>query len=134
MKYSGKQLRITILPVILLTCTFNIYAQNPIEFGTIAILKDITPTSGQKEGTALKWVNVNTDENTWCKQKGILICSGRPIGVMRSEKEYENFILHIEWKHIEPGACGRSIWSGRSGRQHRHLYEWLGRAESGAEP
>ncbi len=30
--------------------------------------------------------------------------SGRPIGVMRSENQYENFILHIEWIHIEPGG------------------------------
>jgi hypothetical protein len=35
---------------------------------------------------------------------GLLVCSGRPIGVMRSDRQYENFILHIEWKHIEPGG------------------------------
>ena len=23
---------------------------------------------------------------------------------MRSEKEYENVVLHIEWMHLEPGA------------------------------
>src|SRR6266508_211301 len=50
------------------------------------------------------WVNVNTDKDTWKVRDGILVCSGHPIGVMRSEKQYENFILHIEWKHIEPGG------------------------------
>ena len=41
-----------------------------------------------------------------------MICSGRPIGVMRSEKQYENFLLHIEWMHMEPGGnSGVFIWS-----------------------
>ena len=31
---------------------------------------------------------------------------------MRSEKEYENFILHIEWRHMEPGGnSGVFVWS-----------------------
>src|SRR5579859_2415416 len=50
------------------------------------------------------WVNVNTKPETWKVQDGLLICSGHPIGVMRSEKQYENFILHIEWMHMEPGG------------------------------
>src|SRR5258706_9584126 len=58
------------------------------------------------------WVNVNTAEDTWRVKDGVLICSGHPIGVMRSEKPYENFMLHIEWMHIEPGGnSGVFIWS-----------------------
>lgn len=58
------------------------------------------------------WVNVNTAEDTWKVRDGLLVCSGRPIGVMRSERQYENFILHIEWKHIEPGGnSGVFVWS-----------------------
>ncbi|NLB26522.1 MAG: DUF1080 domain-containing protein, partial [Bacteroidales bacterium] len=35
-----------------------------------------------------------------------------PIGVIRSEKEYENFIMHIEWRHMEAGGnSGTFIWS-----------------------
>ena len=82
-----------------------------LEFGKAVILKDITPTAQGKD-IPLKWINVNTDESTWERQKGILICSGKPIGVMRSEKQYENFILHIEWMHIEPGGnSGVFVWS-----------------------
>jgi len=59
------------------------------------------------------WVNVNTAPDTWKVQDGILVCSGHPIGVMRSEKQYENFLLHIEWMHMEPGGnSGVFIWSG----------------------
>ncbi len=58
------------------------------------------------------WVNVNTAEDTWKVRNGLLICSGHPIGVMRSDKQYENFILHIEWMHMEPGGnSGVFAWS-----------------------
>ncbi len=31
---------------------------------------------------------------------------------MRSEKQYENFVLHIEWMHMEPGGnSGVFVWS-----------------------
>ena len=58
------------------------------------------------------WVNVNTDPDTWTVKDGILVCTGQPIGVMRSEKQYENFILHVEWRHMEAGGnSGVFIWS-----------------------
>lgn len=59
------------------------------------------------------WVNVNTDPDTWSVRKGLLVCKGKPIGVMRSEKEYENFILEIDWMHQEAGGnSGVFAWSG----------------------
>jgi hypothetical protein len=58
------------------------------------------------------WVNVNTDPDTWSVRDGVLVCSGQPIGVMRSERQYENFVLHIEWMHMEPGGnSGVFLWS-----------------------
>lgn len=58
------------------------------------------------------WVNVNTASDTWKVRDGILICTGHPIGVMRTDRQYENFILHIEWKHMEPGGnSGVFVWS-----------------------
>jgi hypothetical protein len=58
------------------------------------------------------WVNVNTSEDTWRIKDGVLICTGHPIGVMRSAKQYENFVLHIDWMHIEPGGnSGVFAWS-----------------------
>jgi 3-keto-disaccharide hydrolase len=58
------------------------------------------------------WVNINTAEDTWKIRDGMVICSGRPIGVMCSEKQYENFVLHIEWMHMEAGGnSGVFVWS-----------------------
>jgi hypothetical protein len=58
------------------------------------------------------WVNVNVDKDTFFVKDGLLICKGKPTGVMRSEKQYENFILHIEWMHMEAGGnSGVFVWS-----------------------
>ena len=58
------------------------------------------------------WIDVNTSKETWKVKNGTLICSGKPIGVMRSDRQYENFILEVEWKHMEAGGnSGIFIWS-----------------------
>jgi hypothetical protein len=104
--------------VLLLCGTFvvmNSFAQDaPISFGkSLGHQKYISKT--KEKDKSLMWVNVNTAPDTWHMEKDILVCSGQPIGVMRSEKQYENFILHVEWKHIEPGGnSGIFIWSNAS--------------------
>ena len=42
------------------------------------------------------WVDVNTSPETWSVKDGLLVCTGNPIGVMRSERMYENFVLIVE--------------------------------------
>jgi len=68
------------------------------------------------------WVDVNTSKDTWAVRDGLLVCSGKPIGVMRSEKQYENFILHIEWRHMQAGGnSGVFIWSEGTVPEGRRL-------------
>lgn len=68
------------------------------------------------------WVDVNTSPETWRVEDGLLICNGLPIGVMRSEKQYENFILHVEWRHMEPGGnSGVFLWSEGTVPEGRQL-------------
>ena len=92
--------------------SYGVFAQTPIvKFG-----KEINtnnPSSKEKrKDTAIQWIEVNTPPETWSLKNGELICKGRPIGVMRSEKQYENFILHVEWKHMEAGGnSGIFVWS-----------------------
>ena len=72
------------------------------------------------------WVNVNTDPGTWTVRDGLLVCSGHPIGVMRSERQYENFILHIEWRHMEAGGnSGVFAWSEGTVPEGRRLPKGL---------
>jgi hypothetical protein len=57
------------------------------------------------------WVDVNTSPETWSVKDGLLVCTGKPIGVMRSDRQYENFILEIEWRHMEAGGnSGVFLW------------------------
>jgi len=66
------------------------------------------------------WVDVNTSPDTWVVSNGLLVCKGKPIGVMRSEKQYENFVLHIEWRHMEPGGnSGVFLWSNAEPGRNR---------------
>ena len=66
------------------------------------------------------WVDVNTSPETWSVQDGLLVCSGLPVGVMRSDREYENFILHVEWRHMKPGGnSGVFVWSDAKPSKNR---------------
>lgn len=77
--------------------------------------------SGKKaKGSPVQWIQVNTEDETWRKDGNELICTGHPIGVIRSEKKYENFILHIEWKHMEAGGnSGTFVWSDAEPGENR---------------
>ena len=69
-----------------------------------------------------EWVDVNTTPATWSVKDGLLVCTGKPIGVMRSKKQYENFILHIEWRHMKAGGnSGVFVWSEGSTPKNRPL-------------
>lgn len=80
---------------------------------SLALAQDVPQFRELFNGKDLSgWVNVNTAADTWTVRDGLLVCKGRPIGVMRSEKQYENFILHIEWRHMEAGGnSGVFVWA-----------------------
>ncbi|HLQ99543.1 MAG TPA: DUF1080 domain-containing protein [Sphingobacterium sp.] len=83
----------------------------PFEFGLEKKL-DSFLQSEDTAGEPIKWVNVNTTDTTWHKKEDVLVCKGWPIGVVRSEKMFENFIMHVEWRHMEAGGnSGIFVWS-----------------------
>lgn len=88
-----------------------LYAQETLSFGAETKPNWERPDAKGKP-VPIKWLNVNTDPGTWKLKKDLLVCSGEPIGVMRSEKQYENFMLHVEWRHMEAGGnSGIFVWS-----------------------
>ena len=94
-------------------------AQAPITFGSEVKLNQVLSSKKAKE-EPITWINVNTGPQTWRKEKDLLVCSGQPIGVMRSEKQYENFMLHVEWRHMEPGGnSGIFVWSDAKPGENR---------------
>lgn len=57
------------------------------------------------------WVNVNCAPETWSMANGTVVCTGKPIGALRTERQYENFIIEVEWRHLESGGnSGVFIW------------------------
>ncbi|CAN5902049.1 hypothetical protein BH24BAC1_BH24BAC1_26180 [soil metagenome] len=112
MNIRTKMLGLPLCLALFLGFPFSSLSQNfSLTFGKEKKLSDLTGNPSRKD-TPIKWINVNTDKDTWSVQKGELVCSGHPIGVMRSEKQYENFIMHVEWKHTEPGGnSGVFVWS-----------------------
>jgi len=58
------------------------------------------------------WVNVNTAPSTFRAESGMIRCSGEPTGVIRTAKQYQNFVLEMEWRHLsEQGNAGLFVWS-----------------------
>ena len=54
---------------------------------------------------------VNGTPDTWMWKDGVLHCSGRPIGVMRTAQRFTNVELVVEWRHLRPGGnSGVFFW------------------------
>ncbi len=67
---------------------------------------------GWHELTEADFVNVNCSEDTWSWENGIVKCTGKPTGVIRSQMPYTNFELVAEWKHEEAGGnSGIFVWT-----------------------
>lgn len=57
------------------------------------------------------WVNANCAPETWSVRDGLIHCTGQPTGALRTERQYENFILEVEWRHLSYGGnSGVFIW------------------------
>ena len=97
----------------------------------IACLWMAVPTMGQDvpqfrelfNGKDLSgWINVNTAKDTWTVRDGMIACTGQPIGVLRTERQYENFILQLDWMHLEAGGnSGVFVWSEGAPPQGKQL-------------
>jgi hypothetical protein len=58
------------------------------------------------------WVPMNVRDDTFTVRDGMIVCSGKPTGVMRTDRMYENFVFEIEWRHMRPkGNAGVFVWS-----------------------
>src|SRR5262245_23035118 len=58
------------------------------------------------------WVNVNCASETFTVKDGLIVTTGHPTGLLRSDKQYENFILELEYRHMkENGNSGLFVWA-----------------------
>ena len=59
------------------------------------------------------WVNVNCHPSTFFVKDGMIVTTGQPTGFLRTDRQYENFILELEWLHVNKDKMGNSglfVW------------------------
>jgi hypothetical protein len=71
------------------------------------------------DGTGPDWkalgeddfVAVNGEKDTWAWKDGAVHCTGKPVGVARTKKQYTNFEIVLEWNHRKrSGNSGVFVW------------------------
>ena len=58
------------------------------------------------------FTNVNCAPETWSTTNGMIVCTGEPIGVIRSRQMVTNLEIVVEWRHLrEAGNSGVFLWA-----------------------
>ena len=90
-----------------ITCWLSIILASGVAFAND---EEFRPLLGESDLDG--WVRVNTAPSTWTMRDGMLICSGKPIGQLRTTRMYQNFIMELEWRHMKPrGNAGVFVWA-----------------------
>ena len=75
-----------------------------------AFIDDTQP--GFRDLKAEDFAKVNSADDTWSWKDGVLHCTGKPVSVMRTAKEFKNFEMVVEWSHQKPaGNSGVFVWA-----------------------
>jgi len=83
--------------------------QNSTKTATRAFIDDTQP--GWRSLTQDNFKHVNSNEDTWSWKDGVLYCTGNPVSVLRTDKQFQNFEILIEWMHEKPaGNSGCFVW------------------------
>lgn len=101
------------LPFVLLLAVsspIGIQAQNVVIESDRPFIDSQLPGWHALEAKDFKYVN--SDPSTWSWKQGGLYCSGQPVSVLRTAKEYTNFEMTVEWSHQKAGGnSGVFIWA-----------------------
>jgi len=58
------------------------------------------------------FTKVNCNDDTWTWKEGLVHCTGKPVGVTRTKKQFANFELVCQWKHLKSaGNSGLFVWA-----------------------
>lgn len=50
------------------------------------------------------WQPMNAAPDTWSVRDSMIVCTGAPRGALRTDRQYENFIVELEWRHVTEGG------------------------------
>jgi hypothetical protein len=117
--------KLTLSTLTLLAASLSVSAQNPAsadpaktESSTAAPAGQIVRASIDDEAPG--WVAlgpsdfapVNSATDTWSWEQHVLHCTGKPVSVLRTVKEYKNFEMVVEWSHLKFGGnSGVFVWT-----------------------
>src|SRR4030095_14157506 len=86
----------------------------------VAFLSCVYPIRGADDGwrslfnggDLSGWNNVNCAPRPFSVSNGIIVSTGVPTGILRSERPYENFELELEYRHMKAGGnAGLFVWA-----------------------
>ena len=90
----------------LLLTAFTVFANDAVR----AFIDDTQPCF--RDLKAEDFTKVNSADDTWNWKDGVLHCTGKPVSVMRTVKEFKNFEMVVEWSHQKPaGNSGVFVWA-----------------------
>jgi len=78
------------------------------------------------------FVHVNCNPDTWTGSNGMVHCTGKPVGVIRSPNVLTNFELVAQWRHLKSGGnSGIFLWA--TPESIKELEQGKGRLPTGIE-
>jgi hypothetical protein len=94
----------TLSAFLLLLLVTPLFAAEPDKDGFVPLFngKDLTG-----------WHNVNGAKDTFFVKDNEIITNGKPTGYLRTDKQYENFEMEVEWMHVEKSKMANSgifVW------------------------
>ena len=93
-------------------------------FAVLALVATVTAAQDSLpkatiDGTGPGWqeigekelADVNGEADTWTFEDALIKCTGQPVGVIRTQKQYTNFELVVQWRHLKSaGNSGVFVW------------------------
>jgi len=59
-----------------------------------------------------EFVDVNCGDETFRWEDGLVKCTGKPVGVIRTKEQFTNFELCLQWRHLkDAGNSGVFVWA-----------------------
>jgi hypothetical protein len=104
-----KRYVIAIVGVVVMTVLLAAQAGAPVKKSDPVVPKGKTMLWNGKDFAGWKLVVRDPKHDvteTWSVRDGIVHCQGKPSGYMRTEEDYANYLLHVEWRW--PGKGGNS--------------------------
>jgi Domain of Unknown Function (DUF1080) len=83
----------------------------PLALVLLAPATDFTPLFNGKDLAG--WVNVNCAPGTFYVKDNEIVTTGSPTGFLRTDRQYENFVLEFEWMHTREKGMANSglfVW------------------------